>query len=72
MADRIHVLDRGRILESGSHDELMERKGAYFALFRRQAYHYRDGGSEESAEGRSMYGDETVGDLRAYEPFSEP
>ncbi|GHC32523.1 ABC transporter ATP-binding protein [Aidingimonas halophila] len=72
MADCIHVLDQGRILESGSHDELMERKGAYFELFRRQAYHYREGNSEESAERRSMYDDGTTADLRACEPFNEP
>jgi ATP-binding cassette subfamily B protein len=31
--DRIHVLDGGRIVESGSHDELVARRGAYAALF---------------------------------------
>lgn len=32
-ADIIHVLDKGRIVESGSHSELMSRKGRYFELF---------------------------------------
>ena len=35
-ADRIHVLDRGRIVESGSHDELLARNASYAALWRLQ------------------------------------
>lgn len=35
-ADTIYVLERGRILEHGSHDELMKRKGEYFSLIRSQ------------------------------------
>jgi ABC-type multidrug transport system fused ATPase/permease subunit len=36
-ADRILVLDRGRIVEQGTHRELMERRGAYRQMIERQA-----------------------------------
>ena len=35
-ADRIHVLERGRIVETGRHDELVELKGLYYAMWRQQ------------------------------------
>ena len=35
--DRLIVLDRGRIVEQGSHDELLGRDGHYAALWRRQS-----------------------------------
>jgi ATP-binding cassette subfamily B protein len=35
-ADRIYVLERGKIVESGRHDELIERKGLYYAMWRQQ------------------------------------
>lgn len=35
-ADRIFVIDDGGILESGSHGELMQKKGAYYALYQAQ------------------------------------
>ncbi|MDQ3487020.1 MAG: ABC transporter ATP-binding protein/permease [Acidobacteriota bacterium] len=35
-ADRILVLEQGRIVESGRHDELLERKGLYYAMWRQQ------------------------------------
>jgi ATP-binding cassette subfamily B protein len=41
MADAIHVLDRGRIIESGTHDELMRLRGKYARLFDIQAQRYR-------------------------------
>jgi ATP-binding cassette subfamily B protein len=39
-ADRIYVLDRGRVLEEGSHDELMAAGGRYEELFALQAAAY--------------------------------
>ena len=35
-ADTIHVLERGRIVESGKHAELLELKGLYYAMWRQQ------------------------------------
>jgi ATP-binding cassette subfamily B protein len=35
-ADRILVIDQGRILESGSHQELIQQRGHYHALYTRQ------------------------------------
>jgi ATP-binding cassette subfamily B protein len=35
-ADRIYVLERGRIVESGRHEDLLELKGLYYAMWRQQ------------------------------------
>jgi ATP-binding cassette subfamily B protein len=35
-ADTIYVLERGRVVEQGHHDELLERKGLYYAMWRQQ------------------------------------
>jgi ATP-binding cassette subfamily B protein len=40
MADRIYVLARGRIVEHGSHAELMAMKGRYATMFHAQADPY--------------------------------
>jgi ABC-type multidrug transport system fused ATPase/permease subunit len=41
MADHIVVLDKGEMLEQGSHDALMEKEGHYARLFTIQAEGYR-------------------------------
>lgn len=40
MADRIYVLERGRVVESGDHQRLIARDGLYADLFRLQASPY--------------------------------
>jgi ATP-binding cassette subfamily B protein len=35
-ADRIFVLERGQVVESGSHGSLIEQKGLYYAMWRQQ------------------------------------
>lgn len=36
-ANCIYVLDKGKIIESGSHDELLGQKGAYYRMYQLQA-----------------------------------
>jgi ATP-binding cassette subfamily B protein len=35
-ADRIYVLERGRIVETGRHHDLLDQKGLYYAMWRQQ------------------------------------
>lgn len=39
---RILYMEKGRIVEEGSHEMLMERQGAYASMFRIQAQYYND------------------------------
>src|SRR6185295_2948689 len=41
MVDRIYFMENGRIVESGSHDDLIDRGGRYAEMFDLQARHYR-------------------------------
>ena len=35
-ADIIYVLEKGKIVEQGTHDELVDKKGLYYAMWRQQ------------------------------------
>jgi ATP-binding cassette, subfamily B, bacterial len=41
IADRIIVMHKGKIIEEGNHEKLMEKKGHYFKLFSLQAKSYK-------------------------------
>ncbi|MCC8074032.1 MAG: ABC transporter ATP-binding protein/permease [Clostridiales bacterium] len=45
-ADKIYVMENGRIIESGSHAELIEQNGTYAYMFNLQAEKYRKGTSD--------------------------
>ncbi|UQZ87460.1 putative multidrug resistance ABC transporter ATP-binding/permease protein YheI [Paenibacillus konkukensis] len=49
-ADRILVLDQGRLLEDGTHEQLMSLNGKYAALFTEQAYWYRNEDDSEASK----------------------
>jgi len=53
-ADRIHVLERGRIVEVGRHEELIELKGLYYAMWRQQVGERRSSGATQRASTRSL------------------
>ena len=35
-ADRIYVLEKGEIIETGNHEDLLAKKGLYYAMWRQQ------------------------------------
>jgi ATP-binding cassette subfamily B protein len=42
-ADKIFVLEKGKIVESGQHDDLLDLKGLYYAMWRQQVGEREDG-----------------------------
>ena len=49
LSDRVLVIGDGKIIESGTHEELMESKGKYCEMFTLQASAYRREGGENNA-----------------------
>lgn len=45
-ADRIFVLDRGELVEQGTHEQLLARQGLYAELWRREREQAADGGDD--------------------------
>ena len=48
--DRIAVVEHGRVVELGSHDELMALRGRYWTMFSLQAQRFAEGTAEEGEE----------------------
>ena len=51
-ANKIVVLGDGKVVEVGSHDELMAKKGEYYRLFTTQAERYREEYNERSEDSK--------------------
>ncbi len=47
--NRVILLDKGEILEEGSHQELMQRKGAYAEMYEIQSSYYKEKRTEEKS-----------------------
>ncbi len=50
-ANRIHVLEKGEIVESGRHQDLLDSTGLYFAMWRQQIGERQDGTLKAAVEG---------------------
>jgi ABC-type multidrug transport system fused ATPase/permease subunit len=53
-ADKILVLDQGRIVESGTHQQLLAQKGQYWKLYQMQAFQARRGEMDDSEDGPEL------------------
>ena len=55
MADKIYLMKDGNVVESGSHDELMDLKQHYYEMFMLQAENYQDSLPEEMFKGAEAF-----------------
>ncbi len=56
LADRICVLEKGRVVELGTHAELMAANGRYRTMFDLQASRFGDGGGDDAEETLDVLG----------------
>jgi ATP-binding cassette subfamily B protein len=64
-ADRIYVLEKGRIVEAGPHEELVELRGLYYAMWRQQI------GEREIAPVNGNNNNRLITEERLYTPAQE-
>lgn len=50
LADRVFMLENGKLVENGTHEELIQHNGVYAKFFREQAQWYKSGGENESSK----------------------
>ncbi len=55
MADKIYMMKDGSVVESGSHEELMEHKQDYYDMFTLQAENYQESLPEEMLKGAEAF-----------------
>jgi len=41
-ANKIYMMEKGRIIEQGNHIQLMKKKGKYYEMFETQAHFYQE------------------------------
>lgn len=54
MADYTYVLDHGKIIEHGTHDDLVAAQGHYADLFERQGRYYREATKEQDSHPKDL------------------